>query len=133
MQDRIIEQYNSNISVLESEISKIRKIFSWLYLIRLFTFIAFVTFLVLFFQFNYNYLLLLLSLSMLISFLFTVKIDLTYDYKAKFLTNKLKVNQNELMFLKHHYDEHERSNAIIDRFCLRSCNDSSNYSGRRIV
>ncbi len=107
MMDRIIEQYNSNISVLESEISKIRKIFSWLYLTRLFTFIAFVTFLALFFQFNYNYLILLLSLACLISFLFTVKIDLNYDYKAKFLTNKLNVNQNELMFLKHHYDDRE--------------------------
>jgi len=114
MQDAIINYYNNNILTLESELKKIKIVFTYLYLIRFVTFISFVAFLVLFFHFDYQLIYLIISLISLTSFLFAVKIDLSYNLKEKFLSNKLFINQNELKFLEHHYDACETGEEYND-------------------
>jgi len=107
MQDTIGDYYSGKILTLEAQLKKIKKVFTYLYLIRFITFVSFVAFLVLFFHFDYQLIFLIISSISLISFLFAVKIDLNYNFKVKFLSNKLLVNQNELRFLEHHYEERE--------------------------
>jgi len=107
MQDTVGEYYNSQILILEAALKRINKAFSYFYVIRLFTFISFATFLVLFFQFEYNSLFLIFSIICIVWFLFAVKFDLNYHKKERFVSNKLLVNQNELKFLDHQYDQRE--------------------------
>lgn len=107
MQDRINEYYKGNISTLESQLKKMQKLFSYFYLIRLFTFISFAAFLVLFFKHNYDGLFLIFSLTSFVLFLSFVKIDLNNRYKERFLSNKLIINKNELNVLDHQYDSRE--------------------------
>ena len=107
MRDTIIDYYSSQILALESGLKKIRKFFPYLYLFRLVTFVSFVVFLIFYFQFGYHLLLLISSLISIILFFISVKLDLKFDYRDKFLSNKLMINQNELKFLEHQYDKRE--------------------------
>lgn len=107
MQQQVYNYYSNRILELESDLKKIRKTISYLYLVRLITFLSFIAFLVLFFQLNNNYLFLILSITSLLLFLFVVKFDLTLVYKEKFLANKLLINKNELKFLEYQYHEHD--------------------------
>lgn len=107
MQNTIADFYNDKILTLESEIKKIRRYITYLYLVRLFTFISFATFLKMFFLHRYDYLYLILSLTGLVLFLCAVRLDLRYDQKEKFLSNKLQINKNEVRFLEHQYHERE--------------------------
>ena len=109
----ITDYYTGNTSTLESELTKIKKVFTYLYLIRFITFVSSVAFLILFFHYDYQLIFLIISSISLISFLFAVKIDLSYNFKEKFLSNKLLVNQNELKFLEHHYEERETGRRTI--------------------
>ncbi len=114
MQNTVSDYYNNNIKVLETGLKKIRKISSYLYLIRLFTFILFAVFLVLYFLNGYFFLYILLSLASLAIFLYAVKTDLNYHYKEKLLSNKLVINQTELNFLDHQYEGRETGDEYND-------------------
>jgi len=107
MQNTIADFYNDKILTLESEIKKIRRYITYLYLLRLFTFISFASFLIIFFLHRDDYLYLILSLTSLVLFLCAVRLDLKYDHKEKFLSSKLQINKNEVMFLEHQYHERE--------------------------
>jgi hypothetical protein len=114
MQHKARNYYNSNIKTLESGLKKIRKLFLYLYLMRLVTFISFAVFLVLYFLNGYYSLHIIFSLASLALFLYAVKIDLNYLNKEKFLSNKLVINQTELKFLEHQYDGRQTGIEYID-------------------
>ena len=105
MQNTIENTYSKRISDLESQIKKVKKILIYLYLIRLITFISFATFLIYFFLSQYKFLFIVLSVCSLIIFLIAVKLDLHFDKKKSFLSNKLLINKNELKFMEHIYDD----------------------------
>jgi hypothetical protein len=99
--------YDQNIIDCKSEIKKIKKRISYLYLVRLVTFVAFVAFLILYFQPGYSILYLVAALLSLILFLRIVKVDLNWVEKEKYASSKLLINQREIDFLAHHYSGRE--------------------------
>ena len=101
------EYYNSNISDLEIRIKKIKKQIIFLSLFRLLTFVIFVTFMALYTFHWQSSLFLGLSFIGLLSFLYVVKRDLKLAEEAKLLANKLCLNQNEIKFLNHSFDQQE--------------------------
>ncbi|MFH0894919.1 MAG: hypothetical protein V2A54_10840, partial [Bacteroidota bacterium] len=107
MQNSIHNFYNATITALESDIKKVRKILTYLYLIRLFTFLVFGFFLVFAILDSDKTAAIVLSSVSLILFLIAIKYDLQFGYKKRFLQNKLLVNQSELKFLDHQYSERE--------------------------
>lgn len=113
MQNTIADFYNNKILTLESELKKIKRYLTYLYLLRLITFILFASFLIVFFLHRHDYLYLILSLTGFVMFLCAVRLDLRYDHKERFLSNKLQINKNEVRFLEHQYDKRETGEEYI--------------------
>ena len=107
MQEKITSYYNQKISILESEIQQIKKNLTFVYAMRVLAFFIFGGFIILFFSYNYNLIFAGISILGLVMFIFAIKYDLQFDFKHKFLTNKLVLNQNELKSLNHQYSECE--------------------------
>ncbi|MCX6271897.1 MAG: hypothetical protein NTU44_11875 [Bacteroidetes bacterium] len=107
------DHYQSNILLLESELKIIKKKLSWLYAGRLFTFLGFITLLVLFLRYNYDYSCLVPSLILLLAFLRVVELDLRYSHREKFLANKWQICRDELKFLDHQYQDKETGDRFI--------------------
>ena len=107
MPDTVNKYYKDKIVYLESDLSKIKRIISYFYFIRLLTFLSFLAFLVLFTLNKETNLYLILSFICLVLFMITVKMDFNFNFKRKFISNKLQINNNELKYLDHQYSEHE--------------------------
>lgn len=114
MQNIAFNHYTNNITVLESDIKKVKKKTFILYLARLILFLLVIAFLVLFINFNYSYLFVSLLFVSLVLFLFAVKQNLKLDYLEQFLAHKLTVNKNELNSLEHKYHERERGDEYTN-------------------
>ena len=78
---------------------------------RLFTFLAFVAFLVLFIRSKSQFIFLVPSLASLAAFMLAIKLDLKYAFREKYTTNKLFLNNNELKILDHQYADRETGAA----------------------
>ncbi len=100
-----IDCYSENVKNLNIQITKSKKLITYLSVARLLTFVVFVTFLALYiFQKPIN-LFLGSSLVGFLSFLFVVKFDLSLVSKLKLLENKFALNKGELRYLKHDFDD----------------------------
>jgi len=111
MQEKVSEHYRTKILVLETELKAIKRVLSRLYLMRLFTFLAFVAFLVLFIRSKNQFIFLVPSLASLAAFVLAIKLDLKYAFREKYTTNKLLLNNNELKILDHQYADRETGAA----------------------
>lgn len=100
--------YLENVKNLSIQVSKTKKLITYLSVARLLSFILFVVFLALYIFHKPLSLFLGSSLIGFMSFLFVVKIDLTRVAKLKILENKLILNKKELRYLKHDFaDQNE--------------------------
>lgn len=105
MQHPLNSFYRQNITDLQQEAARLKKaIFGW-YMLRLFSFIGFFAFLVLYIQFYPFHLYLLLSAGSMALFLFAIKMDLKYGFRQKFNENKIAVSSFELQALEYRFEE----------------------------
>ena len=103
--------YNANVSKFDARIKKIKKQIVFLSLLRLFTFVTFVAFIALYIFHKQTNLFLAVSFIGFVSFLYVVQRDLRLAAESKLLANKLCLNQNEIKFLNHEFDQqHPGSN-----------------------
>lgn len=105
------DYYTHQILELETRLKAIKKTISYLYLGRLFSFLAFIALLILFVQSGYQYVYLTFSLLMLVFFLMIVKYDLKLVFREKFWTHKLIINRHELDYLSYSYDYQPRGDG----------------------
>ncbi|MBN2681795.1 MAG: hypothetical protein JXR58_04760 [Bacteroidales bacterium] len=101
----IIDFYKKNISSLEVELQLLRKKISAFYLLRIFSFLLFFTFFLLYLNSNYTFYWIAASAILFATFIFAVARDIKLNKHKKFLLNKLQINLNEIKFLNHDYSE----------------------------
>lgn len=96
--------YQQIIQQVQKELLKVRKVLAFLFGLRLFLFLLFSIALIFFFIHDHVSLL-ILSMVGLGAFLLVVKLDLQYAFRKKYLTNQRLLNEKELDYLDHHYQD----------------------------
>lgn len=105
MNQKAASYYSSRIQSIERELSSLNKLFTYLFTLRLLSFCAIVGFLIAYTVWQSAVWLPFASIFFVLFFLFVVQIDLRFVKKKKLLENRLKINENELKYLVHNYNE----------------------------
>lgn len=107
MQNQAFLFYSKSIQTLESEIDSVKKKIFYLYISRLILFLLTLVFIVLYINSVNTFTFLFLAVISFISFFFVVKRNLVLDNYEKFLSFKLRINQEEANALNHIYSDRE--------------------------
>lgn len=105
MNQKAASYYSSRIQSIERELSSLKKLFTYLFTLRLLSFCAIIGFLIAYTVWQSAVWLPFVSLFFVLFFLVVVQIDLRLVKKKKLLENRLKINENELKYLVHNYNE----------------------------
>lgn len=105
MSQKAASFYNNRIQDIERELRSLDKLFTYLFTLRLLSFSAIVGCLIAYTVWQSTVWLPYVSLSFLLLFLVMVQIDLKLVKKKKLLENRLKINENELKYLGHNFNE----------------------------
>ncbi len=112
MSQKAASFYNNRILSIERELSSLNKLFTYLFTLRLLSFCAIVVFLIAYTVWQSAVWLSFVSIFFVLFFLFVVQIDLKLVKKKKLLENRLKINENELKYLGHDYNEFNAGNEF---------------------
>jgi DNA mismatch repair ATPase MutS len=105
MQPFCLSEYLKKIELYKSELKVLEKTFLALYFIRLITFVGFISFLIWYANAPGYWFLAVISVILVVGFLLVVKKDFTLVTHQKLLQKKLLVNQNELKYYTHNFQE----------------------------
>ena len=105
MQPFGLTDYFKKIELYKSELKVLEKSFFVLYFVRLITFVGFIVFLVWYANSLDYWFLPIISVVLFITFLLAVKKDLTLVAYQKLLQKKLLINQNEIKYSSHNFQE----------------------------
>lgn len=105
MKDSPYSYYSKKVVIYQLELKQLEKKFLFIFLIRLLSFMGFIVFLSWFASSGGAWWLPVLSGFSFISFLVAVKTDLNLVRRQQMLQKRIIINQNELKYLGHQYDE----------------------------
>jgi len=105
MQQSVFEHYTSVILELESILKKKKQINFLLFILRFVSFISIPVLLFLYVKFNTEYGYLIGSIAAFIVFIIGVRIDSKNNFQISLLKNKILVNETELQFLEHKFQD----------------------------